>query len=81
MSACKGCLFKKDCDVYMMNNKYIEICPCTKCIVSIVCKESCPEYNKFMHTIYNDRKFIEEMIQNKRPMKISEKPNILREVE
>ena len=80
MSVCKGCFISKACDAYIMASQYVDICPCTKCLVKMVCQEGvCEDYGDFIRTIYNDKKFIEDMRLNNRPMKVSEKNNILRE--
>lgn len=80
MSVCKGCFIIKDCDTYIMDSPYIDICPCTKCLVKMICQVNiCEEYTVFIRSIYNNKQFIEDMKLNNRPMKVSEKNNILRE--
>ncbi len=39
MEHCKGCCIRYIC-IY---TKYSETCPCTTCIIKMICKEICPE--------------------------------------
>ena len=80
MTVCKGCFIIKECDVDAMNSQYRDTCPCAKCLVKMICKETtCQDYNLFLQTIYHDQKFITNMQLNNREMRISQKLNILRE--
>jgi len=76
---CRGCFIISDCDAYIMD-KRVEECPCRTCPVKIVCEDNtCEAYGVFIRSIYTDRQFLECMNRYNRPMKISEKNNILRE--
>lgn len=39
MEHCKGCCIRYIC-IY---TKYSETCPCTTCIIKMICKQICPE--------------------------------------
>ena len=48
---CKGCLNGGFCDFQIYGNKAVDNCPCTKCIVKTMCKESGCEEVKNHHKI------------------------------
>ena len=40
---CKGCNLYKACYVFKDNSK----CPCSVCLIKMICKQDCAEFTKF----------------------------------
>ncbi len=54
-SICKGCNLYEVCYkgfTFKGNNKY---CPCSKCLIKMMCKEACDEYSYFRKTYTLDK--------------------------
>ena len=53
---CKGCSFDND-DWYnqcrMRNQEMQNECPCTKCLVTCMCTQTCPPYDRAFKIAFN----------------------------
>ena len=52
MENCKGCAAKCDMNLRAANNEENQICPCTNCLVKMICEDSCEKYYIFHNQIY-----------------------------
>jgi hypothetical protein len=51
--ACKGCSVSDQCPL-IGQNEINQICPCTDCIIKVMCKNQCEEYNIFEQGYYSN---------------------------
>jgi len=56
MKNCEGCASKCDINLRVFNNKENRICPCTNCLIKMVCEDSCKEYYLFHQYAYEQMK-------------------------
>jgi len=77
---CKGCSVAPECDAYIMDSNYITFCPCSKCLIKVVCNMPCKVYLKFIGKTYRDKEFIEKMKEQGLSLLIADKKNIMREI-
>ena len=78
--ACKGCRIMDRCDIVALQSRYYTICPCTNCLIKMVCKEDvCKPYGKLIRKVYTDKRFINQMSIKGRSIKVADIRTILRE--
>jgi len=52
MKNCEGCAAACDVNLRAANNEENQICPCTNCLVKMICSRTCEEYYMFHQHTY-----------------------------
>lgn len=60
---CEGCLsYRKNCEIRRLEHLYgmydIKKCPCSICLLKVICQDACEEYNAYYNKVRVDRRYV-----------------------